>query len=311
MSVLILAEYHDQGISSATRCVVTAAKQIAEDITVLIVGSDAKSISQTASKLSGVKTVLVNEADLYDHGKAETIAKLLVKLAPSYNHIFAASSSYSKNIMPRVAATLDVAHVADILQIHAENIFTRPLYAGNVLVKVKTSDKIVVATIRATAFSETAESEDNRAEVKIINERFEFNRSQFVNENFFKSTRPELASAKIIISGGRGFKTKENFEALLLPLADKLGAAIGATRAVVDAGFISNDYQVGQTGKMVSPELYIAIGISGQIQHLAGMKDSKIIVAINTDAESPMMKFADYALKEDLFSAIPKLMKLL
>jgi electron transfer flavoprotein alpha subunit len=310
MNTLILAELVNQQISLATRCVITAAQKLDRPIHLLLFGNPAEKLRAEACCLSGVSHVIINTAKAYAEGRAEPICALLASMARDYNTIFAASSCYSHNILPRLAAMLDVAHIANITEIISANTFVRPIYAGNVLATVKTSDPIIVGTIRHTAFSH-CELSDKEVTVTTMDDQFDDNRSEILAEALTNNDRPTLTDARIIVAGGRGFKSQHDLETLLFPLADKLHAAIGATRAIVDAGFIANDYQVGQTGKVVAPELYIAIGISGQIQHIAGMKESKMIVAINQDPETPIMKIADYALVADLYQAIPEFLRYL
>lgn len=306
MNVLVLAEYDDNGLKKTTCCTIAAALQVSKKVTVLVVGSRAHEIGKIVARLTGVEKVLINAAAVYDFGKAESIALLMAELGKSFNYIFASATSDGKNILPRVAALLDVAQISDIIAILAPDTFMRPIYAGNAIATVQSKDPIKVITVRHTAFTEV-EPQEAAAPMEELTQIFDHPRAHYVGQDLNISDRPELTSARCIVSGGRGFGSGEKFKTLLEPLAAKLHAAIGASRAAVDAGYVDNDYQVGQTGKVVAPELYIAIGISGAIQHLAGMKDSKIIVAINKDANAEMMKVADYALQADLFSAIPEL----
>jgi electron transfer flavoprotein alpha subunit len=304
MSVLVLAEHDNKNLKPATLNAVTAAAQLGE-VTVLVAGKDCRAVAAAAAKVAGVAKVLLAQSDAYAHPLAENVAALLVELAGDYSHVLAPSTTSGKNIMPRVAALLDVAQISDILAVEAADTFVRPIYAGNALATVKSSDAIKVITVRGTAF-EAAAPEGGSGTVEEISIDKDAGLSSFVGADLTKSERPELTSARIIISGGRGMQNGENFK-ILEDVADKLGAAIGASRAAVDAGYVSNDYQVGQTGKVVAPDLYIAVGISGAIQHLAGMKDSKVIVAINKDAEAPIFQIADYGVVADLFEAVPAL----
>lgn len=306
--ILILAEYDDQGLKKNTLCTITAASHIGEDITVLVVGSRASEIAADVAKLSKVKQVLVNTLEIYDYGRAESIGSLLADLGQSYTHILASASSYGKNILPRTAALLNVAQISDMIKVISDDTFVRPIYAGNAMATVQSLDPIKVMTVRSAAFAAVT-TKDSAAPIEVLSTRFDHPGSRCVSTHLNISLRPELTAANIIVSGGRAFQSKENFEKLLNPLADKLNAAIGATRAAVDAEYCANDYQVGQTGKIVAPEVYFAIGISGAIQHLAGMKESKIIIAINKDPDCEMMKVADYALKADLFEVLPELIK--
>ena len=304
MANLVLAEHDNASLKDATLHTVTAATKLSPDVHVLVAGSNCGPAADAASKITGVTKVLVADAPDYEHPLAEVIAPLLVKLAPSYDAILAPATTMGKNILPRVAALLDVAQISDIVDVISETSFKRPIYAGNAIATVETSDSKKVITVRTTGFEKAGT--DGSAPVEKIDGMVNPGLSSFVGQELSKSERPELTSARIIISGGRGMGSGENF-ALLEKVADKLGAAIGASRAAVDAGFVPNDYQVGQTGKIVAPELYIAVGISGAIQHLAGMKDSKVIVAINKDEEAPIFQVADYGLVADLFKALPEL----
>jgi electron transfer flavoprotein alpha subunit len=304
MAVLVVAEHDHAGIKAATLSAVTAATALG-DVHVLVAGSDCQGAAQAAAKIAGVVKVLVADAPAYAHALAEALAPLIVQLAPGYSHILAAATTTGKNIMPRVAALLDVAQISDAAAIIDADTFVRPIYAGNAMATVKSADAIKVITVRTTAF-EKAAAEGGAAAIEAVAPGPEQSLSRFVGQELTKSERPELTAARIVISGGRGMGSGENFH-LIEEVADKLGAAVGASRAAVDAGFVPNDYQVGQTGKVVAPELYIAVGISGAIQHLAGMKDSKIIVAINKDEEAPIFQVADYGLVADLFQALPEL----
>lgn len=302
MSVLVIAEHDETGIRPATRHAVAAAHELDTDVHLLLAG---KGDVEAAARIEGVAKVLAADEEQYNHALAENLAPLVVKLASAYSHVLAPSTTFGKNVLPRVAALLDVAQISDIVGILSADTFVRPIYAGNALATVQSSDPIKVITVRATAF-QAANAEGGSAAIETAEATEASGLSSFVGQELSKSERPELTSAGIIISGGRGMQSGENFK-LLEEIADRLGAAIGASRAAVDAGFVPNDYQVGQTGKIVAPELYIAVGISGAIQHLAGMKDSKVIVAINKDEEAPIFQVADYGLVEDLFKALPAL----
>jgi electron transfer flavoprotein alpha subunit len=304
MSTLVIAEHDNQVLKAATLNTVTAAAQLG-DVTVLIAGSGCGAVAEAAAKIAGVAKVLVADAPAYAHPLAESMAPLVVGLAAGYGHLLAPAMTNGKNLMPRVAALLDVAMLSDISGVENENTFVRQIYAGNAMATVESSDAIKVITVRGTGFDAAAD-EGGSAAIEEIPPSEESQLSSFVGQELTKSERPELTSARVVISGGRGMGNGENF-ALLEEVADKLGAAVGASRAAVDAGFVPNDYQVGQTGKVVAPDLYIAVGISGAIQHLAGMKDSKVIVAINKDEEAPIFQVADYGLVADLFKAVPEL----
>src|SRR5579883_2468953 len=305
MALLVVAEHDNKTLKSATLNTVAAASAIDGEIHVLVAGSNAKPAAEAAAKVAGVTKVLLAEDGAYEHLLAEDLAALVVKLAPNYSHVLAPASAFGKNFMPRVAALLDVAQISDISGVVSSDTFVRPIYAGNALVTVQSKDKIKVITVRGTAFPAAA-AEGGSAPVETVPSAGSAGLSRFVGAELSKSERPELTSARVIVSGGRGMQSGDNFK-LLESLADKLGAAVGASRAAVDAGFVPNDYQVGQTGKIVAPELYIAVGISGAIQHLAGMKDSKVIVAINKDEEAPIFQVADYGLVGDLFKLVPEL----
>jgi electron transfer flavoprotein alpha subunit len=304
MAILLLAE-HDKTLAPATAKTLSAAGKIGGDVDILVAGENARGVAEAAAKLQGVRKVLLAEASHLASRLAEEAANLVVPLMQNYDVLLAPSSTMGKNILPRVAALLDVAQVSDIIEVEAPDTFVRPIYAGNALETVKAADKKIVATVRATAFS--AAGEGGSAPVETIEAPAPLGLSEFVSSEISQSERPELTTARIVISGGRGMQSGENFKKLIEPLADRLGAAVGASRAAVDAGYMPNDYQVGQTGKVVAPELYIAVGISGAIQHLAGMKDSKVIVAINKDAEAPIFQVADYGLVGDLFTVLPEL----
>jgi len=306
MTALVLAEHDQVHLRAATLNTVTAAAKAGGDVHVLVVGSGCAGAGAHAARLTGVSKVLVADAPHFADGLAENVAEQVLALAKAYSHIFAPATAYGKNILPRVAARLDSAQVSDIISVESPDTFTRPIYAGNAIATVQVADAIKVITARTTNFD--AVSEAGSAAVENITAVADTGLSKFVSRDIAKSDRPELQGAKMVVSGGRGMGSAENFK-LLEPLADKLNAAMGASRAAVDAGYAPNDWQVGQTGKVVAPQLYIAVGISGAIQHLAGMKDSKVIVAINKDAEAPIFSVADYGLVADLFEAVPQLVK--
>ena len=305
MAVLVLADHDNETLSDATHKTVTAAKAMGGDIDILVAGKNAGGIAEAASKIDGVRKVLHADGDAFEKQLAEAMEALIVPLMDGYDAFFAPATTMGKNCTPRVAAKLDVMQISDISDVIDADTFERPIYAGNAMMTVKSSDAKKVATVRGTSFD--AAGEGGSASVETIDAPAGPFKSAFVEERIVQSDRPELTSAKTIVSGGRALGSKEEFDRLMIPLADKLGAGIGASRAAVDAGYAPNDYQVGQTGKIVAPELYIAIGISGAIQHLAGMKDSKIIVAINKDEEAPIFQVAEYGLVADLFSAVPEL----
>ncbi|MEM8920876.1 MAG: electron transfer flavoprotein subunit alpha/FixB family protein [Pseudomonadota bacterium] len=305
MAVLVIADHSNDALGDATGKTVTAAKAFGGDIDVLVAGEGAGAAAEAASKLDGVRKVLLAEGPAYKKQLAEAMDALVVPLAANYDAIFAPATTTGKNICPRIAAKLDVMQLSDITGVIDQDTFERPIYAGNAIMTVKSSDSKKVVTVRSTAFE--AAGTGGSAPVEAADAPAGPFKSEFVNEELSKSDRPELTSAKRIVSGGRALGSDEDFQKFIFPLADKLGAAVGASRAAVDAGYAPNDYQVGQTGKVVAPELYVAIGISGAIQHLAGMKDSKIIVAINKDDEAPIFQVADYGLVADLFKAIPEL----
>lgn len=309
MAILLLAEHDNATLSDLTAKTLTAATQIGGDVHVLIAGSGAKGAADAAAKLSGVAKVLLADDASYANALAEPLAALIVSLSPSYDVIIAPATASAKNVAPRVAALLDVAQVSEIIEVVSPDTFKRPIYAGNAIQTVQASDAKKVITVRPTAFAAAAEG--GSAPVETIGAAENPGVSVFVSDALASSDRPELTSAKIIISGGRALGSSEKFREVILPVADKLGAAVGASRAAVDAGYAPNDWQVGQTGKVVAPQLYIAAGISGAIQHLAGMKDSKVIVAINKDEEAPIFQVADYGLVADLFEALPELQKAL
>ncbi len=304
MSVLVIAEHDNQTLKPATLNTVTAASQLGE-VTILVFGAGCAGVAEAAAKVAGVAKVLLVEDAAYEHPLAESVAPLIVSLAGDYTHLLAPATTLGKNVMPRVAALLDVAQISDISGIEGEDTFIRPVYAGNAMATVQSADATKVLTVRTTAF-EPAAAEGGSAAVEAAAKADDPGISSFVGQQLTQSDRPELTSAGRIVSGGRGMGNGENFK-MIEEIADKLGAAVGASRAAVDAGFVPNDYQVGQTGKVVAPDLYIAVGISGAIQHLAGMKDSKVIVAINKDEEAPIFQVADYGLVADLFEAVPEL----
>ena len=307
MSVLVLIEHDNKNVKASSLNTITAAKKIDKNVDAIIIGENCKKISEAVSKFDGVKEVLLADNQIYANLLAENMSPLIVEIAKNYTHILAPSSTFGKNIMPRIAASLDVAQISDIISVVSSDTFVRPIYAGNANSKVQSLDKIKIITVRTTTF-EATKKEGGKAKITEIPTGKDLNISKFVKNELNKSDRPELTSAGIIISGGRGMESGKNF-LMLEEIADKLKAAVGASRAAVDAGFVPNDYQVGQTGKVVAPELYIAVGISGAIQHLAGMKDSKIIVAINKDEEAPIFQIADYGLVGDLFQILPELSK--
>jgi len=305
MSILVIAEHDNSSLKQATLSVIAAAKAIGGDIDVLVAGENVGAIAEAAAKADGVNKVMVADNAVYGHFLGENLSQLIVELAEGYTHILAAAGSTGKDTMPRVAALLDVAQISDIIRVEAPDTFVRPIYAGNAIATIKSSDSVKVITVRPTGFDPVA-AEGGSASVEQLDVVKDAGLSTFVSEQKAKSDRPDLASAGIVISGGRGMQNGENFK-MLEQIADLMGAAVGASRAAVDAGFVPNDMQVGQTGKIVAPQLYIAVGISGAIQHLAGMSDSKVIVAINKDEEAPIFQVADYGLVADLFEAIPQL----
>ncbi len=307
MSVLVVAEHDNAGLKPATLNTVTAAGQLGGDVAVLIAGSDCAAAAAAAAKVPGVAKVLIADAPEYGAMLAENLAPLIVKLAGDYTHVLAPATTFGKNVLPRAAALLDVQQISEISAILDADTFVRPIYAGNAMLTVKSGDAVKLLTVRATAF-DPAPEDGGSAASETLDATGDSGLATFVGQELSKSERPELTTAGIVISGGRGMQSGENF-AMLERIADKLGAAVGASRAAVDAGFVPNDYQVGQTGKVVAPDLYIAVGISGAIQHLAGMKDSKVIVAINKDEEAPIFQVADYGLVADLFEAVPELEK--
>ena len=305
MTILVIAEHDHQSLKAATLNTVTAASKIGGDIHVLIAGTNCSAAAQQAASLQGVSSVKVADAAHYQNQTAENLTALIIAQAGNYSHILAPATTFGKNLLPRVAALLDVAQISEITGVESADTFVRPIYAGNALATVQSTDKVKVITVRSTAFD--AANSGGSAAVETIAASNDTNQTTLTHRELTKSERPELGAAKIIVSGGRGLGSGENYHKLLEPLADKLGAALGASRAAVDAGFVPNDYQVGQTGKIVAPQLYIAIGISGAIQHLAGMKESKVIVAINKDPDAPIFQVADYGLVGDLFELVPQL----
>ena len=309
MTALVLAEHDNTSLKDGTLNTVTAAMKLDKEVHILVAGKGCKGVAEAAARIKGVAKVLVCDDAAYDHPLAEGLAPLVKNLANGYSAILAPATTTGKNILPRVAATLDVMQISDIISVESADTFKRPIYAGNSIQTVQTTDNIKVITVRTTAF-EPAAPKGGSALIEAVKANGAQSQSKFIKAELSKSDRPELTSAKIVISGGRGMGSRENFK-LIEAVADKLGAAIGASRAAVDAGFVPNDFQVGQTGKIVAPDLYIAVGISGAIQHLAGMKDSKIIVAINKDEEAPIFQVADYGLVMDLFEALPQLEKAL
>ena len=304
MSILVIAEHDNDSIKTATLNTITAAAAIGGDVHVLVVGSGCQQAVTAAAEIAGVAKVISADAEAYAHQLPESVAPLVVDLAKGYTHILSAATTTGKNLLPRVAALLDVAQISDIVEVKSDDTFVRPVYAGNAMATVQSSDSVKVITVRTTAFAEAQKGGSAPIEYSDFASTQEL--SAFVSEQLSVSERPELTAASIVISGGRGMQNGENF-VLLEKVADKLGAAMGASRAAVDAGFVPNDMQVGQTGKIVAPDLYIAVGISGAIQHLAGMKDSKVIVAINKDEEAPIFQVADYGLVADLFKVLPEL----
>jgi electron transfer flavoprotein alpha subunit len=307
MATLLLAEHDNKSLKDATNKALTAAKALGGDVHVLVAGKDARGVADAAAKLDGVGKVLIADGASYEHMLAEPLAALIVSLAPGYDAIVAAATTTGKNVLPRVAALLDVMQISDIVKVIAPDTFERLIYAGNAVQQVRSKDKIKVITVRTATFQATGSG--GSAPVEAAAPTADPSLSAFVGEELSKSDRPELTSAKIIVSGGRAMQSRENFTKYIEPVADKLGAAVGASRAAVDAGYAPNDWQVGQTGKVVAPELYVAVGISGAIQHLAGMKDSKVIVAINKDEEAPIFQVADYGLVADLYQALPELVQ--
>jgi electron transfer flavoprotein alpha subunit len=306
MAALVIAEHDNKALKPATLNAAAAAQEIAPGETdILVAGQDCRAVAEAAAKVAGVRKVLLADDPAYAHGLAENVAPLVVNLAAGYSHLLAPATTAGKNLLPRVAALLDVMQISDISQVVSQDTFVRPIYAGNALATVQSSDKVKVITVRGTAFP-PVEATGGAATIEAVAATGAAGLSEFLGAELSQSERPELTAARVVISGGRGMQSGDNFH-LIEKVADKLGAAVGASRAAVDAGFVPNDYQVGQTGKIVAPELYIAVGISGAIQHLAGMKDSKVIVAINKDEEAPIFQIADYGLVGDLFKILPEL----
>lgn len=307
MAILVIAEHDNSQIKSGTLNTVTAAQKLGSDVHLLVAGAGCAAAADAAKQIAGVSKVLLADAAALAHPLAENLTPLVVDLAKQYSHVLAPATTFGKNLLPRVAALLDVAQISEITAVESADTFVRPVYAGNVMATVQSSDAIKVITVRTTAFEAAAVS-GGAAAVESVSGAADAGLSSFVSQELTVSDRPELAAAKIVVSGGRALGSAEQFKAVIEPLADKLGAAVGASRAAVDAGYAPNDYQVGQTGKVVAPQLYVAVGISGAIQHLAGMKDSKVIVAINKDEEAPIFQVADYGIVGDLFSVLPELM---
>ncbi len=305
MDALVVAEHGHNELNPATLAAITAAQALGGEVDVLVAASNGSAVAETVAAVPGIRTVLHADSEVFAHPLAEDIAPLIVELAQRYSHVLAPATTSGKNIMPRVAALLDVAQISDIIGVASADTFLRPIYAGNVIATVQSSDSIKIITVRTTAFA-GASSQGGSADIETVAATGSSGLSSFVSADLTESDRPELTAAEIVVSGGRGMGNADNFK-LLEEIADKLGAAIGASRAAVDAGFVPNDYQVGQTGKVVAPMLYIAVGISGAIQHLAGMKDSKVIVAINKDEEAPIFQVADYGIVGDLFEILPQL----
>jgi electron transfer flavoprotein alpha subunit len=305
MTTLLIAEHDNTALSGETAKALTAAAQLGAEVHVLVAGTGSSAVAEAAAKLQGVAKVLHADDAAYGHHLAEPLAALVVQLAPSYDAIVAPATASLKNALPRAAALLDVMQVSDVIAVHGADTFERPIYAGNAVETVRSADRIKVLTVRTAAFAATGEG--GSAQIESVGAASDPAVSEFVSEAVAHSERPELSGAKVIVSGGRALGSKEKFDEVMLPLADKLGAAVGASRAAVDAGYAPNDWQVGQTGKVVAPDLYVACGISGAIQHLAGMKDSKVIVAINKDEDAPIFQVADYGLVGDIFQIIPEL----
>jgi len=307
MTALIIAEHDNRTLKAASLHAITAALQCDAEVHMLVAGDDCAEVARAAAAIAGISKVLLAQAPYLAQGLAENAAAQTIALAPAYSHIFATATAAGKNVLPRVAAALDVAQISEITKVIAADTFERPIYAGNVIATVQSADAIKVISVRATAFEAAVQSAAAVADIVVMDAVADSGLSRFISREVTSSGRPELAGAKIIVSGGRGLASGENYEKMLAPLADKLHAALGASRAAVDAGYVPNDYQIGQTGKVVAPDLYIAVGISGAIQHLAGMKDSKVIVAINKDAEAPIFSVADYGIVGDLFDVVPEL----
>ncbi|MDB4261008.1 FAD-binding protein [Porticoccaceae bacterium] len=305
MSILVIAEHDNSSLKPATLNSVTAAQAIGDDINILVIGSNCQGAAEQAAQVAGISKVLVADNAAYGHQLAENVAPLIAEVGAAYSHVLATATTTAKNILPRAAALMDVQAISEISAVVSADTFKRPIYAGNVIATVQSSDAIKVLTVRGTAF-DAAPAEGGSAAIEAVASAHDAGKSEFKGEEVAKSDRPELTAAKIVVSGGRGMGNGDNFS-MIYSIADKLGAGVGASRAAVDAGFVPNDMQVGQTGKIVAPDLYVAVGISGAIQHLAGMKDSKVIVAINKDEEAPIFSVADYGLVADLFTALPEL----
>jgi len=305
MSILVIAEHDNTNLKGATLNTIAAAKEIGSDITLMVAGSNIESVINESKQLNGVSQILSCDNDLYKNSLAEELSNLVLSVAEGFSYILAPATTFGKNLLPRISAKLDTQQISDIISIESEDTFKRPIYAGSCIATVKSNDPVKLITVRSTAFDPVL-ADNSDVPVESVDAATSAGISEFVSEELAKSDRPELTSANIVISGGRGMQSGDNFH-LLDSIADKLGAAVGASRAAVDAGFVPNDYQVGQTGKIVAPDLYIAVGISGAIQHLAGMKDSKVIVAINKDEDAPIFQVADYGLVSDLFNALPEL----
>jgi electron transfer flavoprotein alpha subunit len=305
MSILVIAEHNNTDLGAATLNTIAAASQIGGDVCVLVAGSNMQSVVDSVAACPSVSTVLTCDDSAYENVLAEGLSKLIASIGANYTHVLAPATTFGKNVLPRVAALLDVGQISDIISVESADTFKRPIYAGNAIATVQALDAVKVMTVRSTGFDAVA-TEGGNAAIEALSSATDNGKAAFVSRELTKSERPELTAAKVIISGGRGMQNGDNFS-MLEGIADKLGAAIGASRAAVDAGFVPNDYQVGQTGKIVAPDLYIAVGISGAIQHLAGMKDSKVIVAINKDEEAPIFQVADYGLVADLFDVLPQL----
>ena len=305
MSILVIAEHNNNELKGATLNTIAAANALSGDITLLVAGSNIDNVINESKVLDGLNLILKCDSEIYKNLIAEDLSELILSVVDGYTHILAPATTFGKNLMPRIAAKLDTQQISDIISIESDDIFKRPIYAGSCIAKVKSNDSIKVITVRSTAFDPVTKNNSD-VQIEDIDEVPSTGASKFVSEELAKSDRPELTAANIVISGGRGMQSGDNFH-LLDSIADKLGAAVGASRAAVDAGFVPNDYQVGQTGKIVAPDLYIAVGISGAIQHLAGMKDSKVIVAINKDEDAPIFQVSDYGLVADLFTALPEI----
>jgi electron transfer flavoprotein alpha subunit len=305
MTVLVIAEHNNSSLNAATLNAITAAQALSEDIDILVAGNSCQDVANQAALVLGVTKVLVADDDAYSHSLAENVAPLIAEVALNYSHVLAAATTTAKNVIPRAAALADIQAISDVSAIISDDTFERPIYAGNVIATIQTSDNIKILTVRATAF-DAAPATGGSASIEALSSVHSLEKSDFMREEMAASDRPELTAANVVVSGGRGMGNGDNFD-MLYSVADKLGAAVGASRAAVDAGFVPNDMQVGQTGKIIAPDLYIAVGISGAIQHLAGMKDSKTIVAINKDEEAPIFSVADYGLVADLFAALPEL----